>query len=67
MNRKAAIGTFLVAILAGASLRAEVPADSVWIDVQFSGVRYQVIERCARVGHRAEHLRLVVCTEAVLC
>jgi phage shock protein E len=40
MNRKAAIGTFLVALLFSASLRAEVPADSVWIDVR-SPAEYQ--------------------------
>jgi len=34
MNRKAAIGTLLVALLPGAGLRADVPADSVWIDVR---------------------------------
>ena len=34
MNTKAAIGTLLVALLPVAALRAEVPADSVWIDVR---------------------------------
>ena len=40
MNTKVAIGTFLVALLPGAGLRAEVPADSVWIDVR-SPAEYQ--------------------------
>ena len=34
MNRTAAIAALLVALLPGAGLRAEVPADSVWIDVR---------------------------------
>jgi len=40
MNRKAAIGTLLVALLPGAGLFAEVPAGSVWIDVR-SPAEYQ--------------------------
>lgn len=34
MNRTAAIAALLVALLPGVGLRAEVPADSVWIDVR---------------------------------
>lgn len=40
MHSKVAIGTFLVALLPGAGLRAELPADSVWIDVR-SPAEYQ--------------------------
>ena len=37
MNRKATIGSFLIALLVSAGLRAEVPADAVWIDVRTPG------------------------------